>query len=185
MCSVMLCLVVALYASSRGNYGQSWSSQNQIGRFIFVGYHKAGWCALDLGAPGGSGGGLQQDPGSMASSLSGGMRSGIGPVNGQTHGPVLWRGQYLQRLGMQERAWQTEKVWRLWKTHNMFSSINPSWVVIVVGIRFHLAKGLQAATGCNVHYTPQGEAVGQKKTTHWQCCCFKDKVSSAKSITFL
>lgn len=45
--------------------------------------------------------------------------------------------------------------------HTMFVSNKPSRVL---GIRVRLAKGLQAATGCNVHHTPQGEAVAQQTT---------------------
>lgn len=65
-------------------------------------YRRAGWCAPDLGVPGCTVGGLQQDPGSTASSLSGGMRSERGRVHGQTHGPALWTDQCLQRLGREK-----------------------------------------------------------------------------------
>lgn len=72
-------------------------------------YRRAGWCAPDLEVPGGSGKGLQQDPGNTASSLSGEMRSEQGPAHGQTHGPALWTGQYPQRLGRKKRERQTDK----------------------------------------------------------------------------
>lgn len=61
-------------------------------------YHRAGWCAPGLELPDCSVEGLQQDPGSMASSLSGEMRSEQGPEHGQTHGAALWTDQCLQKL---------------------------------------------------------------------------------------
>lgn len=51
--------------------------------------HRAGRCSPDPGGPAGSGAGLQQDPGSRASSLSVEMRNEKGPGRDQTHEPTL------------------------------------------------------------------------------------------------
>lgn len=61
-------------------------------------YHKAWWCAPDLVVQGCIEEGPQQDPGSMASSLSGVKRSEQGQARGRTHVAVLWTDRCLQKL---------------------------------------------------------------------------------------
>lgn len=60
-------------------------------------HHRAGWWAQGLLLPSYSVEGLQQDPGSMASSLNVGMKSEWGPEHGQTRGQAQWTGQCLHR----------------------------------------------------------------------------------------
>lgn len=95
-------------------------------------HRRAGWCAPDLGVPGGSGADLRQDPGSKASSLSGEMRSEQGPMHGQTHGPALWTGRYPQRLGSKRKGEKkTEK--ERWADKKLCSSNIQPYLSFLVG----------------------------------------------------